>query len=252
MLHRKLARWMPLVIAAFFVGRAAHAQTGRITGQVTDTAGGRPISGVEITVVGAGTVGARTDVEGRYTLGNVAAGTVQVRARMLGFAPKDRSVTVTAGQTATADFALSQRSIQLDQVVVTGTGGAVERRAVGNVIESINANEVLKQSAPRSVEQLIGARTPGVVVLPATGQVGTGAQIRVRSVGSLSLSTDPIVYIDGVRMDANAARGPTQRGGAGASRLNDINPQDIESIEIIKGPAAATLYGTEASNGVVQ
>jgi TonB-dependent SusC/RagA subfamily outer membrane receptor len=82
--------------------------------------------------------------------------------------------------------------------------------------------------------------------------VGTGAQIRVRSVGSLSLATDPIVYIDGVRMDANTAQGPTQRGGAGASRLNDINPEDIESIEIIKGPAAATLYGTEASNGVVQ
>ena len=157
-----------------------------------------------------------------------------------------------AGQRATADFALSQRSIQLDQVVVTGTGGAVERRAVGNVIESINANDVLKTAAPRSVEQLIGARTPGVMVLPATGQVGTGAQIRVRSVGSLSLSTDPIVYIDGVRMDANTSQGPAQRGGAGASRLNDINPEDIESIEIIKGPAAATLYGTEASNGVVQ
>jgi TonB-linked SusC/RagA family outer membrane protein len=177
---------------------------------------------------------------------------VQLHVRMLGYAPKDRAVTVTAGQTVTADFVLSQRSFQLDQVVVTGTGGAVERRAVGNVIESINANDVLTTAAPRSVEQLIGARTPGVMVLPATGQVGTGAQIRVRSVGSLSLSTDPIVYIDGVRMDANTAQGPTQRGGAGASRLNDINPEDIESIEIIKGPAAATLYGTEASNGVVQ
>src|SRR4029077_18161885 len=130
--------------------------------------------------------------------------------------------------------------------------GAVERRSVGNVIETINASDVLNTSAPRSVEQLIGARTPGVMVLPSTGQVGTGAQIRVRSVGSLSLSTDPIVYIDGVRMDANTSQGPTQRGGAGASRLNDINPEDIESIEIIKGPAAATLYGTEASNGVVQ
>jgi TonB-linked SusC/RagA family outer membrane protein len=255
MLHCKLARWMPLVIAAFFVGRAAHAQTGRITGQVTDTAGGRPIAGVEITVVGTGDralAGVRTDAAGRYTLGAAPAGSVQLRARMLGFAPKDRTVTVTAGQTTTADFALSQRSIQLDQVVVTGTGGAVERRAVGNVIESINASDVLKTSAPRSVEQLIGARTPGVMVLPSTGQVGTGAQIRVRSVGSLSLATDPIVYIDGVRMDANTAQGPTQRGGAGASRLNDINPEDIESIEIIKGPAAATLYGTEASNGVVQ
>jgi len=255
MLHRKVARWIPLVIAACFVGRAAHAQTGRITGQVTDTAGGRPIAGVEITVVGAGDrapAGVRTDAAGRYTLGAVAAGSVQLRARIFGYAPKDRTVTVTAGQTVTADFALSQRSFQLDQVVVTGTGGAVERRAVGNVIESINANDVLKAAAPRSVEQLIGARTPGVMVLPATGQVGTGAQIRVRSVGSLSLSTDPIVYIDGVRMDANTSQGPTQRGGAGASRLNDINPEDIESIEIIKGPAAATLYGTEASNGVVQ
>ena len=255
MLHRKVVRWMPLLIAAFFVGRATHAQTGRITGQVTDTVGGRPMAGVEIQVVVAGEraqFGVRTDAAGKYTLGAAPAGTVRLRARIFGFAPKERTVIVTAGQTVTVDFALSQRSIQLDQVVVTGTGGAVERRAVGNVIESINANEVLKTSAPRSVEQLIGARTPGVMVLPATGQVGTGAQIRVRSVGSLSLATDPIVYIDGVRMDANTSQGPTQRGGAGASRLNDINPEDIESIEIIKGPAAATLYGTEASNGVVQ
>jgi len=255
MLHRKVVRWMPLVIAAFFVGRATHAQTGRITGQVTDTVGGRPMAGVEIQVVVAGEraqFGVRTDAAGKYTLGAAPAGTVRLRARIFGFAPKERTVTVLSGQTVTVDFALSQRSIQLDQVVVTGTGGAVERRAVGNVIESINANEVLKTSAPRSVEQLIGARTPGVMVLPATGQVGTGAQIRVRSVGSLSLSTDPIVYIDGVRMDANTSQGPAQRGNAGASRLNDINPEDIESIEIIKGPAAATLYGTEASNGVVQ
>ena len=246
---------MPLVMAALLVGRVAPAQTGRITGQVTDAERGRPLEGVAITVVGDGNrtlVGARSDAAGRYTLGAVTPGTLQLRARVLGYAPKDQAVTVLAGQTVTADVALSQRSVLLDQVVVTGTGGAVERRAVGNVIESINVGDVLKNSAPRSVEQVIGGRTPGVVVLPATGQVGTGAQIRIRSVGSLSLSTDPIVYIDGVRMDASVARGPTQRGGAGASRLNDINPEDIQSIEIIKGPAAATLYGTEASNGVVQ
>jgi TonB-linked SusC/RagA family outer membrane protein len=255
MLNRTLARWMPLVIAALSVGRAAHAQTGRITGQVTDTVGGRPLEGVAITVVVDGNrtlASARSDATGRYTLGAVVPGSVRLQARLLGYAPKDQALTVTAGQASTVNFVLSQRSIQLDEVVVTGTGGAVERRAVGNVIETINVNDVLKTSAPRSVEQVIGARTPGVIVLPATGQVGTGAQIRVRSVGSLSLSTDPIVYIDGVRMDANTAQGPTQRGGAGASRLNDINPEDIQSIEIIKGPAAATLYGTEASNGVVQ
>src|SRR3954465_9792869 len=114
MLHGKVARWMPFVMAALFVGRAVHAQTGRITGQVTDTAGGRPIAGVEITVVGEGDrvrAGTRTDAEGKYTLATAPLGSVLLRARMVGFAAKDRRVTVTAGQTVTADFALSQRSI---------------------------------------------------------------------------------------------------------------------------------------------
>src|SRR5262245_48682717 len=101
MLHRQVARWLPLVLAAFLVGRAG-AQTGRITGQVTDTAGGRPLGGVEISVVGGANVGARTDAEGRYVIGAVTAGSVTLRARMLGYAPKDRAVTVTAGQTTTA------------------------------------------------------------------------------------------------------------------------------------------------------
>lgn len=253
MWNRMALRWTPL-LALLIVGGAAQAQTGRITGQVTDSASARPLPGVEVFVVqegGSVKVGARTDQEGRYTITNVG-GETRLRARIVGFAPKERVLTVQPGQTVTADFPLSMRSVTLDQVVVTGTGGAVERRSVGNVIESIDAQSVMQVAAPRSVEQLIGARTPGVIILPATGQVGTGAQIRVRAVGSLSLSTDPIVYVDGVRMDADASRGPAQRGGAGASRLNDINPEDIESIEIIKGPAAATLYGTEASNGVVQ
>ena len=247
-MNRTVPQWMPLVIAALFVGRAAHAQAGRITGQVTDTDRGRPLEGVAITVVGEGNrtlVGARSDAAGRYTLGAVTPGNLQLRARVLGYAPKDQAITVTAGQTVTADFALSQRSVQLDQVVITGTGGAVERRAVGNVIESINVSDVLKNSAPRSVEQVIGGRSPGVVVLPATGQVGTGAQIRVRSVGSLSLSTDPIVYIDGVRMDASAARGPTQRGvvvrraGRPAARRSGRTPRPGSRRSMPPSPAPA-------------
>lgn len=252
---RMVPRWLALFALATLGARAAMAQGGRITGQVTDSAAARPLGGVEVIVVGGAgraQMSARTDEAGRYTFTNVQPGDVRVRARVPGFAPKDRVVTLAAGGEATANFQLALRSVQLDQVVVTGTGGAVERRAVGNVIESINADSILATAAPRSVEQLIGARTPGVIVLPSTGQVGTGAQLRVRSVGSFSLSSDPIVYIDGVRMDSDPSRGPAQRGGAGASRLNDINPEDIESIEIIKGPAAATLYGTEASNGVVQ
>ncbi len=253
MWNRILPRSALLLFAALLVGRATQAQTGRVTGQVTDSATARPLQEVQILVMDGGRIqaSARTDAAGRYTLANVG-GDVRLRARALGYAPKDRVMTVRPGETVSADFALTQRSVQLDQVVVTGTGGAVERRAVGNVVETINAESVMQSAAPRSVEQLIGARTPGVIVLPATGQIGTGAQLRIRSVGSLSLGTDPIVYLDGVRMDADPSRGPAQRGGAGASRLNDINPEDIESVEIIKGPAAATLYGTEASNGVVQ
>src|SRR5512132_4043680 len=252
MWNRILPRGTLLIFAAMLVGRVAQAQTGRVAGQVTDSANARPITGVQITVMDGGRVqtSARTDADGRYTLANVG-GEVRLRARAVGYAPRV-VVVVRAGETVTANFALAMRSVQLDQVVVTGTGGAVERRAVGNVVETINAESVMQSAARRSVEQLIGARPPRVIVLPSTGQIGTGAQLRIRSVGSLSLGTDPIVYVDGVRMDADPSRGPAQRGGAGASRLNDINPEDIEAVEIIKGPAAATLYGTEASNGVVQ
>jgi TonB-linked SusC/RagA family outer membrane protein len=258
MSKRAVTRWYLVPVVALLCGGSAAAQGNgtTISGQVTDSSAQRPLAGAEVFVVAGGattaTRGTRTDAAGRYTITGVPAGQLRVRARLLGYALKELALTLRDGETATADFALMPRSTQLDQVVITGTGGVVQRRAVGNVIETIQAAEVMAVAPVRSVEELVGARTPGVIVLPATGQVGTGAQLRVRGVGSLSLSNDPIIYIDGVRMDANTSRGPAQRGGAGASRLNDVNPEDIESIEIIKGPAAATLYGTEASNGVVQ
>ena len=246
---------VPLLALLCASSAAAQSGTATITGQVTDSAAKVPLPNAEVILsndaAGAART-ARTNAAGRYTFTGVAAGPATLSVRLVGFAPRAQRVTVNDGATLTADFALEQRTTQLDQVVITGTGGVTQRRAVGNVVETIDAKSVMEVAPARSVDQLIGARTPGLVVLPGTGQVGTGAQLRVRAASSLTLSNDPIVYIDGVRMDAGAARGPTQRGGAGASRLNDINPEDIESIEVIKGPAAATLYGTEASNGVVQ
>jgi TonB-linked SusC/RagA family outer membrane protein len=246
---------VPLLALAFAGSAAAQGGTGTVSGVVIDSVGKSPIAGAEV-FIGADAVSAlrstRTNEAGRYTFATVNPGTMIVSVRMVGFAPKGHRITVSAGETVTSDFALAQRTTQLDQVVITGTGGVTQRRAVGNVVESIEATKVLEVAPARSVEQLIGARTPGLIVLPASGQVGTGAQLRVRAASSLTLNNDPIIYIDGVRMDAGAARGPTQRGGGGASRLNDINPEDLESIEVIKGPAAATLYGTEASNGVIQ
>jgi TonB-linked SusC/RagA family outer membrane protein len=248
---------VPILALLFAAGTAgAQGGTATVSGTVSDSAAKSPLATAEIIVTGdapgAAVHSARTNLTGKYTITGIPAGPVTVSVRMVGFAPSAQRVTLTAGGTTTVDFSLAQRTTQLDQVVITGTGGVTQRRAVGNVVESIDAKAVLEVAPARSVEQLVGARTPGLIVLPGTGQVGTGAQLRVRAPSSLTLSNDPIIYIDGVRMDAGAARGPVQRGGAGASRLNDINPEDIESIEVIKGPAAATLYGTEASNGVIQ
>jgi len=250
--------WILLPCACVLFARTAAAQTRTtISGQVTDSSAQQPIAGAEVVIMGAnGAIlrGARSDAGGRYVLTNVPPGEQRVRVRFVGFAPKERTVTVAEGSSTVLDFPLMPRSLQLDQVVVTGTGGAVQKRAVGNVVDVVKATDVLETAPARTVDQLVGARTPGVIVLPSTGQVGTGAQIRIRGASSLSLSNDPIIYIDGVRMnsDVQPQVGIVQRGGAGASRLNDIDPENIESIEIIKGPAAATLYGTEASNGVVQ
>jgi TonB-linked SusC/RagA family outer membrane protein len=255
---RSVTRRSLIPLLALLCAGSAGAQSGTatISGQVTDSVAKAPLAGAEVMLASDAAGGAartaRTNTAGRYAFTGVTAGPATISVRLVGFAPRAQRVTVNDGATVTADFALAQRTTQLDQVVITGTGGVTQRRAVGNVIESIDAKNVLEVAPARSVDQLIGARTPGLIVLPSTGQVGTGAQLRVRAASSLTLSNDPIIYIDGVRMDASAARGPVQRGGAGASRLNDVSPEDIESIEVIKGPAAATLYGTEASNGVIQ
>jgi TonB-linked SusC/RagA family outer membrane protein len=251
--RRRLLSLLALLYAAPV---AAQSATAAVRGQVTDSAAQRPLGGAEVYVVTTGATAvtrvARTNAAGQYTIAGLPAGQAMVRVRLVGYAPRGQGITLRDGETAVADFVLGEHMTQLNEVVVTGTGGATQRRSVGNVIETIKAEDVLAVAPARSVEQLIGARTPGLIVLPATGQVGTGAQLKVRGSSSLSLSNDPIIYIDGVRMDANTARGQPQRGGAGASRLNDVNPEDIESIEVLKGPAASTLYGTEASNGVIQ
>jgi TonB-linked SusC/RagA family outer membrane protein len=230
-------------------GMAVRQEVGVVSGTITDARTGGPLSGVQVSVAGRGEV---TNQQGRYTIQNVPAGAVTVVAQIIGYGTAEQSVTVVSGQTVTADFQLTIRALDLDAIVVTGTAGGTQRRAIGNVVATVNADQVMTRSPVENVDQLLAQRTPGLMMLPGTGQVGTGSAIRIRGNSSLSLGNEPIIYIDGVRMDSDAGRGPGQRGGANVSRLNDVNPADIESIEIIKGPAAATLYGTEASNGVIQ
>jgi TonB-linked SusC/RagA family outer membrane protein len=225
---------------------AGLAQAGdRIAGIVTD-ARARPLEAAQVRVVGS-TAGAATNSTGQFRIENVPGPTVTIRVTRIGYDPLTRTVRV--GDTGLR-LAMNEVAVNLDAMVVTGTAGGAERRSVGNAVAQVGVPEVVETAPVRDVGQLLNARAPGVVLMPPGGLASGGSRILIRGRSSFSLSTDPIVYVDGVRVDA---RGPTGGNGFGAaSRLNDFSPEDIESIEIIKGPAAATLYGTEASTGVIQ
>src|SRR5207248_6326706 len=152
-----------------------------------------------------------------------------------------------------ADFAVGQAAIGLDVVVVTGAGAETEKRKLGNTVATIDVNGLRNAPVANFSEQL-AAREPGVSVLPSSAMTGEGARIRIRGAASLSQPNEPIVYIDGVRVDRSGGFGDYigTGGGGSPSRLDDINPDAIERIEVLKGAAAATLYGTEASAGVIQ
>jgi TonB-linked SusC/RagA family outer membrane protein len=218
-----------------------------LNGTVTERRSGRPLPAATITVAGTG---ARTvtDPRGRFLLVSPGGGARQLTVSAIGFRPV--TVTTTAGQRSVA-IALEEVTIELEELIVTGTAGAVEKRALGNSVAQINTAELAEIAPAADVNRLINGRAAGVVFQAGSGGAGNGGKIRIRGNSSLSLANEPLLYVDGVRVDNNLASGP-QTFRTYTSRLNDFNPEEIESIEIIKGPAAATLYGTEASNGVIQ
>ncbi|HET7620910.1 MAG TPA: TonB-dependent receptor plug domain-containing protein, partial [Gemmatimonadaceae bacterium] len=235
----------------------APRQLGTIVGRVTDARSHEGINGAAVHIEG-GNQGAITGQDGAYRIPNVTPGSYTVAARRIGYTATRAQVTVVADQEVTADFALEAAAMSLDQVVVTGTAGAEQRRSIGNAVTGVNnAPEVLAKSAAPDLGKLLNARAPGVVVVPNSGRLGAGPNIQIRGRSSLSLDNSPLIYIDGVRVNNAVGTGPGQNGYGSQNadvggRLDDISPQDIESIEIIKGPAAATIYGTEAANGVIQ
>src|SRR5947209_16904623 len=230
---------------------AAAQTTGTIRGKVTDATTGRPVDGAQLYVAGTD-LGTLSNADGQYQF-TVRAGTVELRTRRVGYASASQQVTVTPGEVALADFSLKQSAIGLDVVVVTGTGVETEKRKLGNTVATINAAAL--QNAPvTNLSEMLAAREPGISVLPSGGLTGEGARIRIRGAASPSQPNEPIVYVDGVRVDRSGGFGDFIGTGGGGypSRLDDINPESIERIEILKGAAAATLYGTEASSGVIQ
>ncbi|HYW31577.1 MAG TPA: SusC/RagA family TonB-linked outer membrane protein [Gemmatimonas sp.] len=223
----------------------AQARSGIVTGRVVEAVGGAPIANTQVQIVGT-TVGALTNDDGRYTLRGVPAGAVTVRALRIGYAEASRQITVNVGETATVDLQLGKVAISLTPIVTTATGDQ-DRLSVPNQVSQVDAVKAIETSQISGVGDLLIGKVAGVQLLPGSG-VNSASRIRIRGTSSISLSNDPIVIVDGIRIQSNSN---ALTSGPRTSRLNDINPEDIETIDVIRGPAASATYGTDAATGVI-
>jgi TonB-dependent starch-binding outer membrane protein SusC len=239
------------ILAALLLPVGVSAQNAIITGSVR--------SGTQLAVRGAlvaipslelTTV---TNDNGIYRLvvpaSQIQGQQVTLVVSSIGYSEQQAQITLQAGNIQ-QDMTLQEEAIALDEVVVSGTAGRQERRAQAAVVNTINAARVAEVAPVQSVANVLQARTPGVMIRQTSGTAGTAQMIRIRGQSSISLSNEPLIFIDGIRADDR----DTQIFGVGGqqgSRLNDIKIEDIESIEVVKGPAAATLYGADASAGVI-
>ncbi|MGQ0764775.1 MAG: SusC/RagA family TonB-linked outer membrane protein [Gemmatimonadota bacterium] len=238
-----------LGLVAVFAARAGSAQQATlISGTVTGADVNGPLGDVRVVALGT-SVFTVTNAEGRYTLRGVPAGPLEIRVLRVGYTEQKKPVTVVAGQTVTLDFNLERAVIVLQEVVTTATG-ETRKVELGNTVATIDVVKKIEEAPIKNMGDLLVAKAPGVQVLPANMTAG-GSRVRIRGTSSISLSNDPIYIIDGVRMTSDAGSSAIGVGGTSPSRVNDINPEDIENIEVVKGPSAATLYGTDAANGVI-
>ncbi|HEY4306886.1 MAG TPA: SusC/RagA family TonB-linked outer membrane protein [Gemmatimonadaceae bacterium] len=242
----------PITVAAFALLASAstiHAQAGTIAGHVRAVGTNEPLSGAQIVVV-SGQQRAVSDENGAFRISGVSGTTVTLDVRHIGY--RSERVPARVGQ-QDVGVSLMVNPAALDAIVVTGQPGAAQRREIGNAVGVINASDIVATAPILDTQGLLNGRTTSLVVMPTSGQVGTGSQVRIRGLSSLSLGNSPLLFVDGVRVNNDPATGPISQsfGSSPISRLNDFNPEDIESIEVLKGPSAATLYGTEAANGVI-
>ena len=250
-----LGRWfLPALAGTLLAAGQLQAQgsTGTITGRVVDSTTQEPVSGVAIRIEGTAR-GAMTRDDGGYTISAVPVGSYVVRATRIGFGPKTQSVTVTDGGTATADFAMQRQATVLQEVVTVGYGTQRRESITGSVatVDPEQANVGVVTNAT----QMVQGRVAGVTMVPNNGEPGAGAQIRIRGGTSISASNDPLYVVDGVPLQNETTVASAAISGVNAalnrSPLNSINPNDIESITVLKDASATAIYGSRGANGVV-
>jgi len=226
----------------------ARAQQGTIIGRVTAQSTGEPLP-ARVAIAGSA-LGALANADGRYRVSGVPPGSVTLRVSYIGYAATDRVVTVAAGETATADMSLALSPFSLDEVRVTATGD-VTKREVANAIPRIDAPHEAEKGNIPNLTSLLSGHVAGVNVLEGT-MTGSPSRVRIRGTNSLSLNNEPVYVVDGVRIiSQNRSSGICGVGCAPPSRVNDLSLDDIQSVDVVKGPSASALYGTDAANGVV-
>jgi TonB-dependent starch-binding outer membrane protein SusC len=246
-----------VVMVLALVGTTAMALAqGRITGKVIDGETNAPLGGVSIKInVGTKVLGAFAAKDGKYEIRNVPAGSYEVTANYIGFKSQKQKVTVADGGEVVQDFKLALDLLLLEEAVVVGYG-TKQKKDITSSVARVDAKELANLPVP-SLDQALQGKATGVQIITASGMPGAPVTVRIRGVGSIASSTEPLYVIDGIPItsgdfaaQSGAIRGDAGRG-YGSNSLVDLNPQDIESIDVLKDAAATAIYGARGANGVI-
>jgi len=261
---RPLQRVVRSAAAVFAIGALfaspVLAQEGAVTGTVTRASNGQPLDGAQVLVVGTN-LGTIAGADGSFRISGVPTGDQDVRVQLVGYSSQTMTVRVQSGQAATVDFQLSQSAVELEEIVVSGRATGVAQRNLANAISTLNTSELVEEVSAQTVEEAMQGKVAGASVKRTSGAPGGGMTLELRGVTSIVGRSQPLYVVDGVIVSNNSlpsgqwslvnAASETGQEDNAPNRISDLNPNDIASIEILKGPSAAAIYGSKASNGVV-
>ncbi|MGD8426463.1 MAG: TonB-dependent receptor [Balneolaceae bacterium] len=248
-----MKKWIPLLICLFFIALMAQGQNTRytITGTVLDAQTEQPLPGANIQFKNL-VIGTAADQDGKFELtANLKPGSYTMIISFLGFRRTERDIELgNETDVNLGTIEMDPDIIGTDEIVITGASALTSKKQLGNAISTINADE-LESTGASSIDRALSGKISGALIQQNSGNPAGGISVRLRGTGTLLGSADPLYIVDGVIVNNDSPQLVTL-GGYSQNRLVDLNPEDIDRIEVVKGAAAAALYGSRANNGVVQ
>lgn len=238
---------LSIVIAMVICPNGLFAQKAEVKGKVFEKSTKEPLAGATVTI-SALRAGAVADKDGNFSF-KANPGKYYVTAKFMGFEDVSQEVILKSGETVTLEFGLASGGLTTDEIVVIGLSGEVDRNKLGNTIGSVSGKDVARVVSSSAIDAISG-RVSGVQVTKNSGTPGSGTYITMRGRKTIMGSSEPLYVVDGIIVDNESIYDPSGTKQF-ANRAVDINPMDIESIEILKGASAAAIYGSQAANGVV-